>query len=81
MKLVVTWTISDGCTYSCDMTQPVEYDSPEAFIIEFEEKAKSAKGINFFVAGKTWNKWDFTEKGVLFLPTVRTLEEWFEQER
>ena len=37
MKLVVLYTSGDDCTYSCDNVIPVEYESPEKFIVDFQE--------------------------------------------
>ena len=37
MKLVITYTEGDGCSYSCDVTECVEYESAEAFICDLGE--------------------------------------------
>lgn len=42
MKLILKYTVSDGCTYSSDITIPVEYDSAEAFYEFFIEGLKDA---------------------------------------
>ena len=39
-KLVIEYTDSDGCTYFCDITVCVLYESAEAFIAEFEKQLK-----------------------------------------
>ena len=77
MKLVVRYNVSDGCTFSCDITQPIEYDSAEALIVAFEEAIK--EGIQEFEIGKhTFNACDFIcESGSYSLPDIYTLEEWF----
>ena len=38
MRLVIRYTVSDGCTLSCTETIPIEYESTEAFYIDFEQK-------------------------------------------
>lgn len=40
MKLVVSWQDTDDCTYSCDVHQPVEYESAEALAVHLEEFCK-----------------------------------------
>lgn len=41
MKLVVTFTAGDGCTYSCEVDCPVEYESEEALAVHLEEHCKA----------------------------------------
>lgn len=42
-RLVITYQVSDGCTYSCDVVVLVVYDSPEAFIVGFEKACRDAR--------------------------------------
>ena len=42
MKLVVCYTVGDGCTYHCDVVKCFEYESAEAFICDFETTLRSA---------------------------------------
>lgn len=52
-KLVMTFTIGDGCSWSCDETLPIEYESPEALIVDFMEAAWKAhrEKTKFIFAG------------------------------
>jgi hypothetical protein len=36
MKLVVSFSSGDGCTYNCDVDIPVEWESPESLIVALE---------------------------------------------
>ena len=36
MRLVIVWNESDGCTYSCENVQCLEYKSAEDFLVDFE---------------------------------------------
>lgn len=84
MKLVVTYCEGDRYTYSCDCTVPIEYESGEAFLVDLEEHCKKyIKGLRnhldmFKDTGIYASK--LIESGVYYAPTVRTLEEWWEQE-
>jgi hypothetical protein len=87
VKLVVTYTVGDGCTYSFPKHVAVEYGSEEAFLVHFEQaawRAHKAKARRFNVGGYEFETYDFIEfwddKYHLTLPDVRTLEAWFEQE-
>lgn len=42
-RLVITYTVSDGCTYDYQVVVPVVYESPEAFIVGFEKACKDAR--------------------------------------
>lgn len=42
MKLILNYTVSDGCTYSAEVTYPVEYESAESFYEYFVEGLKAA---------------------------------------
>ena len=66
MKLVVVYWVGDGCTYSAEITQPIEYESIDAFLINLDDDIKaglakrneeksswSSNGI-FKVKGKEW---------------------------
>jgi hypothetical protein len=91
MKLVVTYTDSDGCTYSCDMTKAVEYESEEAFAVHFEEavkKARDEKKYEMEFAGHSWYVQQFFYQAgkqrditVYDPPYVYTLEDWWEHHK
>lgn len=81
MKLVVTYTVGDACTYCCDEVRAVEYESAEAFIVDFEKAAREAKEKRqweFNLANLEWSCGDFFHSNVLYCPEVHSLEEWFE---
>ncbi len=83
-QLVVCYNSSDGCTYSCDVVVPVEYESAEAFIVEFEAAMQQAFKKNDYLLSFANHKWDvscFFEDGKYFDPTVYTLNEWFKQNK
>jgi hypothetical protein len=42
MRLILRYEHSDGYTYSCTNTHPVEYDSAEALLVDFMDAAKAA---------------------------------------
>jgi hypothetical protein len=86
MRLVIEYGDSDGCTYSCNVTVPVVYESAEAFAVDFEKFCKDvySKGFpggyindgNKF-AGTTWDPIYFFEDGVYYAPSISTVDEWF----
>lgn len=92
MRLVIKWSYGDGYTYSCDETEPVEFESAEAFLVGFEDVLTVAHARNvgsFSFCGREWNtehfqirnhdhKGRYTET-TLNLPTVLTVDEWFTQ--
>jgi len=83
MKLVVKYVISDDCTYAFDVHQPIEYESEEAFICDFEDALQTAiqnRKPEFKTGSTTFETWDFAktyEKLIVTLPEVYTLENWF----
>ena len=92
MRLVIKWSHGDGCTYSCDETEPVEFESAEAFIVGFEVALKAAHESNassFMFANREW--WEdhfyyrvYDDRGhyegkEMELPSVLTVDEWFNQ--
>ena len=40
MKLVVSFDIGDGCTYSCQCDTPIEYESSEQLLLDLEDMAE-----------------------------------------
>jgi hypothetical protein len=54
MKLVLNFSIGDGCTYFCDVTLPIEYESSEQAIVDLEAvslKAHAEREYFFTFAG------------------------------
>lgn len=86
MKLVLCYNIGDGCTFSCDVVLPVEYESAEAAIVEFERRAaeaRTASGYVFWFAGHEFDTSDFfwksTTQDRFEPPDLLTIDEWFAQ--
>jgi len=40
MRLVVQYSVGDGCSWYAEITVPVVYESAEAFLVDFEEIVK-----------------------------------------
>jgi hypothetical protein len=86
MRLVIEQTVGDGYTWHATNTSPVEYESAEAFAVEFEEACKEARvqakqstrhWVEFTFAGREWDADDFFEEGVYYPPEILTVDEWF----
>jgi hypothetical protein len=86
MRLVIEYNVGDGYTWHATNTIPVEYESAEAFAVEFEEACKEARvqakqsarhWVEFTFAGREWDADNFFEKGVYYPPEILTVDEWF----
>lgn len=84
MRLVVSVNHTDDCTYNFTETYPVIYESPEAFIVDFEKLArktiKEIKWPNFQVfelGGREWDATDFISGKKFKAPDILTLDEWY----
>lgn len=87
MRIVMRYIVSDGYTFSCTETIPIEYESVEAAIVEFETRLKQARVDytdkiirydEFTFAGKTFHSHDFYFNETKYeLPQFLTLDEWF----
>ena len=86
MRLVIEYTVGNGCSWSADNTVPVEYESAEAFAVEFEEACKEARvqakqsnghWLEFTFAGREWDADCFFLDDVYCPPEVLTVDEWF----
>lgn len=81
MRLVVEFIYGDGCTYSGTVTRPVEYSSPEAFLVEFEEACRKVLNSynirDFEFAGHIWEPGIFFHKEDFYPPDIMTIDEWF----
>ena len=72
MRLVMVVLYSDEFTYNCTHSYPIEYESAEAAIVEWERLNNEAE----------WSKSTFTFAGVEFWkmddsPEFYTIDEWF----
>ena len=91
MKLVLYYTIGDGCSWSADETVPFEYESKEKAeydLLELWEKCAETprdKYTSFEFAGRTYDAGDFSfydeqsKKIIYNEPIILELDEWFEQ--
>ena len=78
MKLVLLYNNSDGCTYSCDVVRPVEYESPEQALIDFEKAARDNHLGTFEFGGWYFSGQDFFfHKTQISLPEILTIDQWF----
>lgn len=85
MRLVIEYTVSDGCTYSATNTLPIEYESAEAALIDFESMAtelmaksrETGDFSNLHFGGQEFVVYDFYEDGKFYAPTILTVDEWF----
>jgi hypothetical protein len=87
MRLVIEYYVGDGYTWSATNTVPVEYESAEAFVVEFEEACKEARvqakqtrrhWLEFTFAGLEWDAdCFFTSDGEYCPPEILTVDEWF----
>ena len=83
MRLVIEYHDGDGCTYSCNVTVPVLYESAEAFAVDFEKFCMDIKSSGKYslygnsFAGQEWDASFFFEDEVYFPPNIYTVDEWF----
>jgi hypothetical protein len=81
-RLVVEYNVSDGCTYGYAITLPILYESPEAFLVDFDTEltkayARYAGERTFNLGGQNFNADDFRGDNASEIPEVMTLSEWF----
>jgi hypothetical protein len=89
-NIIVTYNVTDGCTYSATIVEAVAYESIEAFYVHFEEWLKKYSELpkemsydemqahqSFTVNNTTFEAYDFIEDGVYYMPDILLLEEWF----
>jgi hypothetical protein len=87
MRLVIEYYVGVDYTWSVTNTVPVEYESAEAFVVEFEEACKEARvqakqtrrhWLEFTFAGLEWDAdCFFTSDGEYCPPEILTVDEWF----
>jgi len=81
MKLVMCYTVSDGCTYSNNITTPIEYKSEEDLLCDFADALKKAIKMNksfFKFLNQEYNVFNFCDEKQVTLPGIMTLDDWFE---
>lgn len=81
MRLVIQYEWGDGYTFSATATVPVNYESAESFLVDFEEFCRTRYDDDSIstpiFAGLEWNVSNFFEDGVYYSPTILTVDEWF----
>ena len=89
MRLIVEYPITDHCTYSFTASVPAEYESAEAFLVDFERMCRDAKKVwednwptkqspsEIEIGNQTFDFADFFERDRYFGPDVFTVDEWF----
>lgn len=83
MRLVMEYDVTDGCTYHCTVTVPIESESPEAALCELEKLVMGVVENNeyFSFCGYELPHDNFTMRGdgglVFMAPRIYTLDEWF----
>jgi hypothetical protein len=85
-RFVLEYQQSDGCTYSCTNTLPVQYSSGEALLVDLETAMR--KGVDDQVSEVKFAGYDFyppdffyvdtrTQATVFSGPKILTIDEWF----
>lgn len=78
MRLVIKHSVTDNCTYWCERVVPVNYESAEAFMVDFEEACQNnINAPDFKFASETWDSYHFFENGKYYGPEILTVDEWF----
>jgi hypothetical protein len=83
MRIVMQFNVGDGYTFCCTETFPIEYESQEAALVDFEELVKQSaveKVAAFKFAGHEFYYSSFYSEGRLELPEFLTIDEWFAQQ-
>lgn len=88
MRLVVEYSIGDGCTYHCITTVPVEYESAEAFIVDLEQNCREMRSrsgwnrVAIELGGQKFDADDFfpdiSQDDKFYPPDIFTVDEWFQ---
>jgi hypothetical protein len=86
MRIVMRYCESDGCTYHCENIHPIEYESVEAAIVDFEKALEIAGYHSFTFAGRELWGDAFYSPGLAAkrsyqAPEFLTLDEWFGEEQ
>lgn len=83
MRLILQYSVSDGCTYSFTVTEPVVYESKEVLVTHLTElckaKIKSPMTELHFINGQvSIDISDLIVNGKYYLPDILTIDEYFE---
>jgi hypothetical protein len=92
MKLVIEYDISDGFTCSTTKTRPIQYESAEALVVDFERSvlaSTEARTEEFTIAGVAFSRYNHgnfkadnkNRKKLSFSyssPRIMTIDEWFD---
>lgn len=82
MRLVIITNYTDDCTYSYNETIPIEYISPEDFIVDFEKQVRATmkKWPNtfFYLAHHCWDATDYMKGENFISPIILTVDEWYD---
>lgn len=89
MRLIIEYTATDGYTFWNTITVPVVHESPESFIVEFDEKCKAAFASgtgSFMVSGGGefdvdcfYERDEDIREPLYTPPRVMTVDEFFER--
>lgn len=87
MKFVMVFTVGDNTTWSCQVSQPIEYTNKKNLINDFCKKLMEAASerkytFKFLNANFYVNNFGFyNEKNeyLIYEPEIYTLDEWFEK--
>lgn len=77
MKIVLKYTDSDGCTYSCDCVYPIVCESVEEAYCAFDDALAGTKHGLFTVFGLEFVTHKFADG---YRPEFLTVDEWFARE-
>jgi hypothetical protein len=88
MRLIIKYTVGNGCSWHCDITVPVVYASAEAFLVDFEDVVFERHAITadptggwgeseFSLGGQAFDWTDFFIDEQYHAPEVMTIDEWF----
>lgn len=89
MKFVLSHTYGDSLSWSSDITFPIEYESAEALIVDFEKAARHAFSYNLlifvFANHEFITEYFFVSRhpgpneksGDYICPEIMTIDEWF----
>ena len=83
MRLIILYQTGDECTWSRENVVPIEYESAEAFLVEFQERCTEIylepTGMDFLFANRYWDPCDFFSypSKEFITPEILTVDEWF----
>lgn len=83
MRIVMIYNVTDGYTFTCTETVPIEYESTESAIVDFEAillktKMENLRNDVFTFAGECFHVSDFYYMQDKYnLPEFMTVDDWF----